>query len=120
MGQRPFDFLAFAKQIHGEIGTSLDKEPYLLPALYGGELGPNSDRFDAIIVLHEPLLSLTRELSGEPNCSTTETALQRHRNIFVHWAYRRQPFHFFTFLDEIHSHDFMPSADAFFSSICRV
>ena len=43
-------------------------------------------------------------------------ALQRHRDIFVQlWAYQRQPFHFFTRLDDIHSHDFMPSTKAFFS-----
>ena len=47
-----FDFLSFAKQIHEETGSARQEEPYLLPALYGGELDSGSARFDEIIVLH--------------------------------------------------------------------
>jgi hypothetical protein len=110
-----FDFLSFAKQIHEETGSARLEEPYLLPALYGGELDLGSDFFNAIIVLHEPLVTKTRQFWGDAPCTTTEMAIQRHREIFVqHWAYERQPFHFFTRLDDIHSHAFMPSTQAFF------
>jgi hypothetical protein len=109
-----FHFPSFARQIHEETRSALQDEPYLLPALYGGELGPDSEYFEAIIVLHEPLLSITRKFWGTP-CDTTEMAVRRHRDVFVQqWAYQYNPFHFFTLLDELHSHRFMPSTQEFF------
>ena len=77
----PFDFPAFAKYIYEEI-TGVHSQPFLLPALYGGE---SSQHYEVLFVLQAPSVSFTED-RWMP-CDTTEMAIQNHRAIFFDWAY---------------------------------
>lgn len=86
----PFDFREFARNIYQE-HFSIHPEPYLLPALYGGE---SSYIYEALFVLQAPSVSFTETRWRQ--CNNPETAIQQHRAIFLDWAYRGYQFHLFT------------------------
>jgi hypothetical protein len=50
-GSSAFDFFTFASQIYKE-RSGAHATPYLLPALYGGELGPN-EPYEALFILQD-------------------------------------------------------------------
>jgi hypothetical protein len=82
----PFNFTEFARQIYDENPRG-DEENFLLPALYGGELGhgDTSGKFKALFVFIAPSVSFT-EKRWTP-CTTPEEAIKRHRESFFQWAF---------------------------------
>jgi hypothetical protein len=60
--------------------------PYLLPALYGGELNGNGEQYEALFVLQDPSLGETER--NWRRCETPEEAVQLHRSIFTGWAFK--------------------------------
>jgi hypothetical protein len=92
-----FDFTEFARNIYRE-KLEAHRLPFLLPALYGGELSQN---YEALFVLEAPSVSFT-EKHWRP-CHTTEMAIQTHRAIFLKWAYRSKRAHLFKSLEQTDS-----------------
>ncbi|MGO9095482.1 MAG: hypothetical protein ACLQGV_09690 [Bryobacteraceae bacterium] len=110
-----FDFAAFAQEIYRDnpkiyrvaaslraqanagTGPALDaddvrialEERFLLPALYGGEEGQESETFEAMVVLEAPSVPFTRKewKTWAAPCATPEEAISRHRKIFFKWAF---------------------------------
>jgi hypothetical protein len=80
--RQPFDFAEFAHRIYLERPNEAN-QPFLLPALYGGE---SRGRYEAMFVLEAPSASFTRA-RWEP-CSTPQEAIAIHRRIFLDWAHR--------------------------------
>jgi hypothetical protein len=78
-----FNFFDFATEIYRE-RFGAHSTPYLLPALYGGELGPH-EPYEALFVLQDPSRSYT-EKNWKP-CGTVSDAIERHRSIFRSWAF---------------------------------
>ncbi|MEO5924973.1 MAG: hypothetical protein ABIR70_14225 [Bryobacteraceae bacterium] len=83
-----FDFTAFAREIYADPERPVlgDEEQYLLPALYGGDLGDGegSIKYAALVVFQNPLFTFTKERWKTPCTSPTE-AIKRHRQIFFQW-----------------------------------
>lgn len=81
-----FNFEAFAREVYSE-NPAVAEDPFLLPALYGGEVsdGEAITRFKALVVLEEPSKSFTRNHWTTP-CATPEEAIRTHREIFFRWA----------------------------------
>ena len=70
------------------------EERFLLPALYGGEVGheQSSASFEAMVVLEAPSVQFTRKewkTWAEP-CASPAEAINRHRKIFFKWAFAEQ------------------------------
>src|ERR1035438_8188872 len=67
------------------------EEKFLLPAIYGGEVGDVklSKTFEALVVLEAPSVSFTREewKKYKAPCATPAEAIDRHRKIFFKWAF---------------------------------
>lgn len=84
-----FTFLNFAKAIYHD-KTSAHQIPFLLPALYGGNLGQADKPYEALFVLQDPKVSVTEDgwRKFTQPCDTVEKAIQRHREIFLGWAYK--------------------------------
>lgn len=74
-----FTSLNFAEAIYDEMR-------FMLPALYGGELGHSDKGYEALFVWEAPLIPFTKE-RWTP-CDTVLSAMQRHREIFHEWAYQ--------------------------------
>jgi hypothetical protein len=83
-----FDFLAFAREIYADPERPVigEEDRYVLPALYGGDLGDGqgSNKFMALVVLQNPLFTFTKERWKTP-CTTPAEAIKRHRQIFFQW-----------------------------------
>lgn len=77
-----FPFEDFARDIYRE-RSNVHSQPFLLPALYGGEL---VEEYEALFVLEEPSVPFTE--ARWKQCNTTEAAIRNHRQIFLDWAYR--------------------------------
>jgi hypothetical protein len=89
-----FDFTAFAQKIYCDspeiylVPPAIEKEErFLLPALYGGEVGDGDSRgrFEALIVLEAPSISFTKAAWNRywtKQCASPEEAISRHREIF--------------------------------------
>jgi hypothetical protein len=82
-GLSAFDFFTFASQIYRE-RTAAHPTPYLLPALYGGELRAD-ESYEALFILQDPSKSYTA--NSWKACKTVQEAIVRHRSIFRSWAF---------------------------------
>jgi len=98
-----FNFVEFAATIYRE-NPQAYVEPFLLPALYGGEV---CREYEAMFVLQAPSLKFTLQYWGDP-CDTDENAIERHRQIFLKWAYMPKSFQ----IDLFRSFD--PTGSTFF------
>src|SRR5579872_178067 len=82
------DFTDFARTIYYDQSRPVvhKKEPFILPAFYGGELPPGEEgnKFKALVVLQNPLFTFTKRQWGPP-CDTVEKAIKKHRKIFFSW-----------------------------------
>jgi len=88
MLDRAFNFTDFARTIYVDPNRPAagEEEPYVLPALYGGELAEGKDRFEALVVFQNPLFPFTKEQwNAQSQCTTPEEAIKRHRKIFFRW-----------------------------------
>jgi hypothetical protein len=95
-----FRFEEFARDIYRETSNA-HRQPFLLPALYGGEL---VHEYESLFVLEAPSVSFT-EARWRP-CNTAEKAIQNHRRIFLDWAYRGKLTYLFKTLFRTSSADF--------------
>jgi hypothetical protein len=84
-----FTFVNFARAIYHD-KTGAHQSPFLLPALYGGKLGQGDKPYEALFVLLEPSIQKTEEgwKKRKQPCDTADKAIQRHRDIFLEWAYK--------------------------------
>jgi hypothetical protein len=86
-----FDFMDFARMIYADPDKPAvaEQEKYILPALYGGDLGGGggSNKFKALVVMQNPLFTITKQLWKE--CTTPEQAVKRHREVFFQWWRRK-------------------------------
>jgi hypothetical protein len=83
-----FNFTDFARAIYVDPNRPADgeEEPYVLPALYGGELAEGKDKFEALVVFQNPLFPFTKEQwNTQSQCAGPEEAIKRHRKIFFRW-----------------------------------
>ena len=76
-----------------ETRTALE-EKFLLPALYGGEVDQAlaNQTFEAAVVLEAPSVPFTRKewKTWAAPCATPAEAINRHRKIFLKWAFAEQ------------------------------
>lgn len=82
-GSSVFNFLNFAAQVYKE-RPAAHPTPYLLPALYGGDSGPN-DQYETLFILQDPSKTYTED-NWRP-CHSVNDAIERHRWIFRSWAF---------------------------------
>ena len=78
-------FEDFAREIYCDHPTT---PRFQLPTLYGGALDQRCEpvkKYKILFVLDQPSRTFTK--SGWRQCDTPDAAIQRHRRIFLNWAY---------------------------------
>jgi hypothetical protein len=80
--------------LYAEDVRTVTEERFLLPAVYGGEVGTEKLRttFEALVILEAPSVPFTREewKKYKSPCATPADAIDRHRKIFFKWAFDKQ------------------------------